>query len=201
MKCKHTRRAIRSLICGETADVPAIRRHLEECDRCQAKYRPVLAIVRSFEDVPAPRLGEEEWGKFSAELRARIEREQPQPVGWRRALALRLGEWKFTWFRREFAASLAVIALLVSVAVLTPRFWTSEEKPRIVAEKPVVLPAPSPPDVVLPPTAEDAISILGDVGFVTGVISGNIQPGDFIGGRELDAERIIEALDYLLPLS
>ena len=201
MKCKDTRRAIRSLIYGEAADVPAIGRHLEECDRCRAKYGSVLAIVRSFEDVSTPRLGEEEWGKFSADLRARIERERPQPVGWRRALALRVGEWRFTRFRKEFAASLVVMALLVSVAVLTPRFRSGEETPQIVVEKPVELPAPSPPDVVLPPTAEDAISVLGDVGFVTGVISGNIQPGDFIGGRELDAERIIEALDYLLPLS
>jgi hypothetical protein len=200
MNCRRTRRAIKSLICGEKADLPSIRQHLGVCPNCNQKYGPGLAMIRSFQGVSAPRLDEKAWREFSARLRARIAAEQPPSIGWWRSFLLWAGQWRLLRFRRALAAVPVVALLVVGVVTFLPYLSPGPGEPDTVVQKEPLEPLPLPLSE-LPPAAEDAISILGDVGFVTGVISGNIQPGDFIGGRELDAERIIEALDYLLPLS
>lgn len=197
MNCRRTRRAIKSLICGERADLPSIRQHLGVCPNCNQKYGPWLAMIRSFHGVSAPRLDEGAWGDFSAQLRARIAGEQPSSIGLWRSFLLWAGQWRLLRFRRALAAFPVVVLLVVGVVTFLPYLSPGPGEPDAVAQKRVVEP-PALPLPELPPTAQDAISNFGDVGFVTGVISGNIQPGDFIGGYELKADDIAEALDYLL---
>jgi len=194
MNCKHTKRAIKSLICGEKADVRAIQEHLTACPRCNEKDRAFLAILRSLEGLSAAQLDEDAWKEFSARLRTRISKERPTPLGRWRSVLLWAGQCRLMRFRRAFAASIAAIALVGSVLGFLPGFWSSQEQPTTVA-RPLVTP---PFSLELPPAAADVISIFGDDGFVTGVFSGYIQPGDFFGGHELNADDIVEALDFLL---
>jgi len=196
MNCKRTRRAARSLICGRERDARPIEEHLSVCPRCEQKYRPFLAIVRSLESTPAPKLDEEVWREFSAKLRARIREEKLAPFGRWRSFLLWAGEWKLVRFRRALAASAVIIAIAASVLAFLPVFRTDETQlSTVVQHHPTESP---PPFVELPPTTVEAINIFGADGFVTGVLSGYIQAGDVFGDNELDHDDIVEALDYLL---
>jgi len=152
--------------------------------------------VRSFKEVPVPQLNEDAWREFSAKLRARMEQEQPTPLGRWRSLLLSAGQWNTLRFRKAFAASLVAIALVGSLLAVLPGFWSNDGLHDTVAWTPAFVPPLPPPE--LPPAAMEAISIFGDVGFISGVFSGYIQPGDFFGGDELGADDIVEALDFLL---
>lgn len=196
MNCKHTKRAIRSLICGEKADIGSVREHLTLCPRCSRKYQPFVAILRSLDNVPALSLDQNTWRAFSAKLQARIREEQPPPLGRWRSLLLWAGQWKVVRLRKALAVSVVAIAFVGSLVGFLPRFWHGQERPGTVAYEPAESAVPS--FIELPPTAADAISILGAGGFITGVFSGDIQPGDFFDGHELGTDDIVEALDYLL---
>ncbi len=196
MNCKHTKRAIRSLVCGEKADIGSVREHLSLCPRCNRKHQLFVAILRSLDNVPTPSLDENTWRAFSAKLQARIKEEQPTPLGRWRSLLLWAGQWKVVRLRRALAGSVVAIAFVGSLVGFLPKFWHGQGRPVTVAHEPPASPAPS--FLELPPTAADAISILGAGGFIGGVFSGDIQAGDFFDGHELDNDDIVEAFDFLL---
>ena len=195
MNCKHTKRAMKSLICGEKADIRSIREHLTVCPRCNRRYDPFLAVLHSIETPFAPPLDEDAWREFSAKLHTRITQERPASFGRWRSLLLWTGQWKVMRLRRALAVSVLAIAFVASLAGFLPKLWHGQGRPDEVAYEPPESAAPL--FIELPPTAADAMSILGDGGFITGVFFGDIQPGDFFEGHELDPDDIVEALDYL----
>lgn len=196
MKCRHTKPAIKSLVCGQKADVESVKGHISECPRCKERYQPILSIISSAEAVPLAPVDETIWGEFCAKLRRRIKQEQPAPLGWFRSSLLWVGQSGLVRFRKAAAVSLVVITFAVSLLTFLPSFWSGHGKPHTIAEQ-----IPIPISVLggeLPPEMADVISIFGADFFVTGVFSGWIEAGDFIGGHELEQHQIIEALDYLL---
>jgi hypothetical protein len=196
MNCKRTKRAVKSLICGENAETTLIQDHLSACPRCRRKYASLLAIVRSAEPPAVSQMDETAWANFSARLRRRISQEQPAPFGSLRSVLLWLGQSKLMYLRRAAALSAAVFAIAVSLnAVFSPFSSRQVERTRIVTPSPSEAPAPIRE---LPLELRDVIYDLGPGGFVTGVFSGYIQPGDFYGGHELNPYEIVEALDYFL---
>ncbi len=155
-----------------------------------------MAIIRSAKGVAVPPVGTEAWRNFSAELKRRIRQEQPEPLGWWRSVLLWVGESKWFHLRKPLAMSAVILAIGVALSVLLPQFLSENGTPPRLVE---THPAPTPISVPdLPPAMADVISIFGPDGFVTGVFSGYIQPGDFIAGYELGEDEIVEALDYLL---
>jgi hypothetical protein len=199
MNCKDTKRAVKSLICGEEADISSIREHLSDCPRCEEEYSPFLAIVGSLESGSIPRLDNEGWREFSAKLHARIREERPAPLGRWHSVLLWAGQSRLLHFRRAFAGTLVALAILGAFLAFLPGLRTGEEGQGIIAKEVSTPAAAYLPE--LPPAALDAISILGDYGFVGAVSSGDIRPGDFIAGQQYDAHDIIEAMDYLLERS
>jgi len=202
MKCRDTKRAIKSLICGENADIEAIRAHFSKCPRCAEKYAAILSISRSAENIPVLPVDEPQWRVFSAQLRRRIQQEHPAPLPWWRSVFLTVGEWKLLRFRKVATVSVVAIALVLGAIAFRNSLIPESSPPQIarngsttVTTTPATIPTTA---AVLPPEVADVISILGPDGFVTGVFSGYIQPGDFIGGHELREDSILEALDHLL---
>jgi len=196
MKCRDTRRAIKSLVCGEKIDPQAIRGHLSECPRCRERFQPVLEIIRSTEGSGISPLSEEAWRQFSLRLHSRMEQGRPAPLGGLRSFLLWVGQSSLVRLRKAVAFSAA--SLLIGVTVVTFLLRSSPDltrPPTLVQMPSAQTPVPAPD---LPPAMTDVLSIFGPGGFVTGVFSGYIQPGDFFGGHELDQDQIIEALDYLL---
>lgn len=195
MKCRDTKRAIKSLICGENADTEAIRAHFSTCPRCAEKYAAILSVSHSAESVAVPPVDEQQWSAFSAQLRRRIQQEHPAPLPWWRSVFLTVGEWRLLYLRKVATVSVVAIALVLGAIAFRNSLVPEPIEPRIVKNGSTPVEATPP---TLPPEVADVISILGPDGFVTGVFSGYIQPGDFIGGQELREDSILEALDHLL---
>jgi anti-sigma factor RsiW len=198
MKCRDTKRAIKSLICGENADTDAIRDHFSTCPRCAQKYAAILSLSRSAENIPAPPVDEQQWKAFTAQLRRRIRHEHPAPLAWWRSLFLAVGEWKLLRFRKLATVSVIATALVVGGIAFRGAFLPEPTEPRLVTNGVTPIPVTPLTPLALPPEVEDVIYMLGPDGFVSGVFSGYIQPGDFIGGHELREDSILEALDRLL---
>jgi len=134
------------------------------------------------------------WKEFSAQLHGRIRQEHPASLSAWRSFLLRLGEWKLLRFRKAAAASIATLALAMSLIAFLSHNLPQSGEPEFVERTP---PPTEPTFPELPPDMEDVISIFGD-GFITGVLDyGYIQPGDFYGGHELGVDSTIEALDFL----
>jgi anti-sigma factor RsiW len=195
MKCRDTKRAIKSLICGENADAEAIRAHFSKCPRCAEKYAAILSISRSAENIPVLPVDEPQWRVFSAQLRRRIQQEHPAPLPWWRCVFLTVGEWRLLYLRKVATVSVVAVALVLGAIAFRNSLVPETGEVEFVRTESMPL-AVTPP--TLPPEVADVISILGPDGFVTGVFSGYIQPGDFIGGHELREDSILEALDHLL---
>ncbi len=196
MKCRDTKGAVKSLVCGEKADVEAIERHFSECRRCREIYEPVLAIVTSAKDIDVPAPGDEAWKELSARLRRRIVQEQPKPIGRLGSFLLWVGESSLLRVRKSLAFSAATVLLAISLVAFFLRSSPDYPRPQTIVAKPPIETPMLASD--LPPELADVLSIFGRDGFVYGVFLGYIQPGDFLAGHELNQDRIIEALDYLL---
>ncbi len=198
MKCRQCKRAIRSLICGNTADGDLIQQHLATCARCAEKYGHVLPLIRSGKSVPAPPLTPDAWKQFSAQLHRRIRQERPAPIGWLRSLLLSIGEWKLVRFRKAAAAS--VVALAFALGITQFLRQPVHESPATKVVKAVSTPEEAPlPE--LPPEIRDVISVFGPEGFVTGAELGFIRPGDYFQGHKIEQYEFYEALDFLYNLS
>jgi len=195
MKCRDTKRAIKSLISGENADIEAMREHFSTCPRCAEKYAAILSISRSAANITIPPVDDQQWRAFSAQLRGRIQQEHPAPLPWWRSVFLTVGEWKLLYFRKVATVSVVAVALVLGAIAFRNSLVPEPIEPRIVKN------GSTPVEVTpltLPPEVADVIYMLGPEGFVTGVFSGYIQPGDFISGHELREDSILEALDHLL---
>jgi hypothetical protein len=198
MTCKHIKRAIKSLICGEQADIESIQQHLSECSRCADKYARVLILINAAKPAPVPLPDADTWKQLSAQLHRRIRQEHPAPLGWWQSRLLRIGEWKLIRFRKALSASVAAFALVLAVTVFLNQQVPESPRPE-VAKK-----SPTPTDTTvprLPPDMEDIISILGRDGFITGVDEGWLRLGDFFAGHELRPDSVIETLDYFYGTS
>lgn len=202
MNCRDTKRAIKSLICGENADLEAVREHFLTCPRCEEKYAAILSLSCSAESLPVPPVDEQQWNAFSEQLRRRIQEEHPAALPWWRSVFLTIGEWKLLQFRKLATVSVVAIALIVGAIAFRNTLVPEPPAPELVRNgtTPVQVTPATPPTTaaILPPEVEDVIYMLGPDGFVSGVFSGYIQPGDFIGGHELREDSILEALDHLL---
>lgn len=198
MKCRDTKRAIKSLICGENADTEAIREHFSKCPRCAEKYAAIVSISRSAENIPVPPVDGQQWSAFFAQLRRRIQQEHPAPLPWWRSVFLTVGEWRLLYLRKVATVSVVAVALVLGAIAFRNSLVPEPIEPRIVKNGSTPTHVTPPALLTLPPEVEGVISILGPDGFVTGVFSGYIQPGDFIGGQELREDSILEALDHLL---
>ena len=198
MNCRDTKRAIQSLICGENVDTEAVREHFSTCPRCAEKYAGILSISSSVKDLPVPPVDEQQWNAFSAQLRRRIQEEHPAPLPWWRSVFLTIGEWNLLRLRKLATASAVVIVLVVAVIAFRNNLVPEATPPQMVKNGFTTIETPPTTSTALPPEVEDVIYMLGPDGFVSGVFSGYIQPGDFIAGHELREDSILEALDHLL---
>lgn len=198
MKCRQFKRAIKSLICGDNADVDLIQQHLSTCARCAEKYGHVLTLIRSAKPAPAPTLTADTWKQLSAQLHRRIRQEHPAPLGWLRSLVLSIGEWKLIRFRKAVAASVVALAFILGITEFLKQPVPESPAPKVVRN--VSTPTDTPlPD--LPPDIEDVISVFGPDGFVTGAELGIIRPGDYFQGHKIERYEFYEALDFLYNLS
>ncbi len=195
MKCRDCKRAMKSLTCGERADTELIQEHLAGCPRCRGRYGYILPIIHSAKGGAVPPVDRERWKEFSARLQGRIGMEYPGPLGRFRSLLIWLGESRLIRFQKAAAVSVTTVALALGLAVFLSSFRSDNGQPDIAEVQ-----RAAPESVVgdLSPDMAEVIYIFGPDGFVTGVFSGYIQPGDFIHGHELQEYEIVEALDYLL---
>lgn len=202
MNCRDTKRAIKSLICGENPDIEAVREHFLTCPRCEEKYAAILSLSCSAESLAAPPVDEQQWNAFSAQLRRRIQEEHPAALPWWRRVFLTVGEWNVVRLRKLATVSVVAVALVLGAIAFRNSLMPEPTPEKIVRNgsttvttTPAITPATA---AVLPPEVEDVIYMLGSDGFVSGVFSGYIQPGDFVAGHELREDTILEALDHLL---
>ena len=86
----HPETALVPYVRGELTPAERVRvaAHLEACDRCRLALTDVRAVLGALSAAPAP--PEPHWGRYRAELRARlVERERP-PRWWQRPMPIAL---------------------------------------------------------------------------------------------------------------
>lgn len=106
MRPRHPESELIPYLRGELSppDRERVARHLERCAECRRAVQAFRGILEKLER-SAPRPPEVNWGRYRAELRARLEdRAQPRPGAWR--------QW---WLR---PVSVALAAGLVGVLLL-----------------------------------------------------------------------------------
>lgn len=84
----HPETALVPYVKGELAPAEraGVAAHLEGCDRCRVAVADVRAVLDALTPVPAP--SEPHWGRYGAELRARLAAGARAPRWWRRPLPI-----------------------------------------------------------------------------------------------------------------
>ena len=85
---RHPETALVPYVKGElpAAERARVAAHLEGCDRCRAALADVRAVLGAL--APAPVAAEPHWGRYRAELRARLDARARAPRWWQRPLPI-----------------------------------------------------------------------------------------------------------------
>lgn len=86
----HPETALVPFVRGELAPAERVRvaTHLESCDRCRVALADVRAVLGAL--TPAPLPADPHWGRYRAELRARLADRARGPRWWRRPMPIAL---------------------------------------------------------------------------------------------------------------